>query len=128
MPSPRLRRDNKAHRVKQRPFAAGAPGCLVRYTQPQLAALALSAVTVIATPGCTGLDPIQPASDGTWYVGSHTGWGSHGETSDKSKAIKAASDFCLARGQHMVMLDAHAKNDLAMSSASVHFKCETLTE
>ena len=85
-----------------------------------------SVVTVATALGCTGLDPVQPASGGSWYVGYHTGWGPYNEADEMSKAIKAASDFCLARGQHMSVIDSHSRpGGVSMSYASVHFRCTT---
>jgi hypothetical protein len=85
---------------------------------------AIIVLSVTTALGCTGLDPVQPASGGTWYVGYHTGWGRYDESEEMNKAMKAASDYCLGRGQHMVVIDTQARpGGLRMSYASVHFRC-----
>lgn len=87
-------------------------------------AMTVTVLIVATATGCAGLDPVQPASGGTWYVGYHTGWGRYNQTEEMNKAIKAASDYCLARGQHMSVIDAQSRpGGLRVSYASVHFRC-----
>jgi hypothetical protein len=81
-------------------------------------------VTVTTALGCTGLDPVQRGSGGTWYVGYHTGWGRYNEAEEMNTAMKAACDYCLERGQHMGVIDTQARpGGLRMSYAVVHFRC-----
>jgi len=104
----------------ERPRASGA--CRI------VSALTIIAVIVTTAAGCTGLDPVQPASGGTWTVGYHTGWGRYSVSEEMNHAMKAASDYCLARGQQMGVIDTEARDGgLRMSYASVHFRCTAQT-
>jgi hypothetical protein len=89
-----------------------------------VSAIMVIVVTVTTVLGCTGLGPVQPMSGGTWHVDYHTGWGRYDETEEMNRAMKAASDYCLGRGQNMDVIDTQSRpGGLRMSYASVHFRC-----
>ena len=81
-------------------------------------------VILTQASGC-GLTPVQVESDDTYHVEYSSGMGAANETDEKNKAIKAAADYCTARGKHMRVIDASSRpGGLRFSYGKVHFACD----
>jgi hypothetical protein len=80
------------------------------------------AIAAFVLTGCGGITAVTPAKDDTLTVASSSFRPSTGEV-ELRQAMKAAIDYCSARGLHMHIVDTTSKSGVRESSGRVYFRC-----